>query len=239
MAAQRGTAAQRAPVERRGALRMSETPISAPAHAAPEPPRTLMEAAGLDAPDATPSWRVVGTAFNTYIFVQSGDTLYMIDQHAAHERILYERYMRQWLSGAASQLLLTPYTVSVSAAEKAQIMENRELLRDIGFDVEDFGDRDIQVRAVPQIMGEPELRPFFLLSAAELRRLRSAPLEARREAVMQAACKHAVKGGDVLSPAEIDSLLSQMSRTDAPANCPHGRPVIVAAELERRFSRIV
>lgn len=209
---------------------------------APEPPRTLMEAAGLQEPDAGPAWRVVGTAFNTYIFVQYGDALYVIDQHAAHERILYERYMRQWENGTASQLLLTPYTVSVSASEKAQIMENRELLRDIGFEVDDFGDRDIQVRAVPQIMGEPDLRPFFLLSAAELKRLKSAPLAARREAVMQAACKHAVKGGDALSQAEIDSLLKQMSQTGAPASCPHGRPVIVAitrTELEKRFSRIV
>ena len=91
-------------------------------------------------------------------------------------------------------------------------------------------------------MGEPDLRPFFLLSAAELKRLKSAPLAARREAVMQAACKHAVKGGDALSQAEIDSLLKQMSQTGAPASCPHGRPVIVAitrTELEKRFSRIV
>ena len=209
----------------------------------PKPPLTLMDAAGLsDVKQAAPEWSIVGTAFSTYIFVQSGDTLYAIDQHAAHERILYEKFMRQWESGVASQVLLVPYTVSVSAAEKAQIMENRELLGEIGFDIDDFGDRDIQVRAVPQIMGEPDLRPFFLLSAAELRRLKSAPLSARRDAVMQAACKHAVKGGDALSRAEIEALLEQMRVTGAPPNCPHGRPVIIAitrTELEKRFSRIV
>lgn len=209
----------------------------------PKPPLTLMDAAGLsDVKQAAPDWSIVGTAFSTYIFVQSGDTLYAIDQHAAHERILYEKFMRQWESGVASQVLLVPYTVSVSAAEKAQIMENRELLGEIGFDIDDFGDRDIQVRAVPQIMGEPDLRPFFLLSAAELRRLKSAPLSARRDAVMQAACKHAVKGGDALSRAEIEALLEQMRVTGAPPNCPHGRPVIIAitrTELEKRFSRIV
>lgn len=209
----------------------------------PKPPLTLMDAAGLsDVNQAAPEWSIVGTAFSTYIFVQSGDTLYAIDQHAAHERILYEKFMRQWESGVASQVLLVPYTVSVSAAEKAQIMENRELLGEIGFDIDDFGDRDIQVRAVPQIMGEPDLRPFFLLSAAELKRLKNAPLSARRDAVMQAACKHAVKGGDALSRAEIEALLEQMRVTGAPPNCPHGRPVIIAitrTELEKRFSRIV
>lgn len=213
-------------------------------HPAPQPPLTLMDAAGIasDARSDAPEWHIVGTAFSTYILVQAGDTLYAIDQHAAHERILYEKFMRQWESGVASQVLLVPYTVSVSAAEKAQIMENRELLSEVGFEIEDFGDRDIQVRAVPQIMGEPDLRPFFLMSAAELKRLRSAPLAARRDAVMQAACKHAVKGGDALSMAEIEALLEQMRKTGAPPNCPHGRPVIIAiprTELEKRFSRIV
>ena len=184
----------------------------------------------------------MGVAFATYILVQSGDTLYAIDQHAAHERILYEKYMKQWESGVQSQMLLTPYTVTVSAAEKAQIMENRELLSEVGFEIDDFGDRDIQVRAVPQIMGEPDLRPFFLMDAAELKRLKSAPLSARRDAIMQAACKHAIKGGDTLDKSEIEALLDQMRTTGAPANCPHGRPVIIAipkSELEKRFSRIV
>lgn len=205
---------------------------------------TLMDAAGLETPDEErkPEWKIVGVTFSTYIFVESGDTLYAIDQHAAHERVLYEKYMKEWESGIQSQILLTPYTLTVSAAEKAQIMENRELLYEVGFDVDDFGDRDIQVRAVPQIMGEPDLRPFFLMGASELKRLRSAPLQAKRDAIMQAACKHAIKGGDPLSRADIESLLDQMRATGAPANCPHGRPVIIAipkSELEKRFSRIV
>lgn len=206
-------------------------------------PCTLMEAAGMAAPAVgRPEWKVIGTAFATYIFVQSGDILYVIDQHAAHERILYEKFMKQWETGIASQVLLAPYTVSVSASEKAQIMENKALLYEVGFDIDDFGDRDIQVRAVPQIMGEPDLTPFFMLSAAELKRLKNAPLAAKRDAVMQAACKHAVKGGDILSPDEINSLIEQMRITGAPPNCPHGRPVIIAVprtELEKRFSRIV
>lgn len=230
-----------------GRVRMRESSMLMTAERptdAQQAPLTLMQAAGLEDADSQPEqeWHVVGTAFSTYIFVQQGDTLYAIDQHAAHERILYERFMRQWESGTASQMLLVPYTVSVSAAEKAQIMENRELLEEIGFDIDDFGERDIQVRAVPQIMGEPDLRPFFLMSAAELKRLRSAPLAARRDAVMQAACKHAVKGGDALGNAEIEALLVQMRKTGAPPNCPHGRPVIIAiprTELEKRFSRIV
>ena len=203
-----------------------------------------MEAVGLETPAEVrkPDWNMVGVAFATYILVQSGDTLYAIDQHAAHERILYEKYMKQWESGVQSQMLLTPYTVTVSAAEKAQIMENRELLSEVGFEIDDFGDRDIQVRAVPQIMGEPDLGPFFLMGAAELKRLKSAPLSARRDAIMQAACKHAIKGGDTLDKSEIEALLDQMRTTGAPANCPHGRPVIIAipkSELEKRFSRIV
>ena len=245
-----------APFENGGALRMREgmdalsPAVESIRPAAVEKPKqsareyTLMDAAGLDMPleERKPEWKIVGVAFSTYIFVESGDTLYAIDQHAAHERILYEKYMKEWESGIQSQILLTPYTVTVSAAEKAQIMENRELLYEVGFDVDDFGDRDIQVRAVPQIMGEPDLRPFFLLGASELKRLKSAPLQAKRDAIMQAACKHAIKGGDPLSRADIESLLDQMRTTGAPANCPHGRPVIIAipkSELEKRFSRIV
>ena len=253
-----------ATITKSGALRMNETayapapPVSMPraeqpkavdkveSRPKPKPDKqyTLMEAAGLETPAEVrkPDWNIVGVAFATYILVQSGDTLYAIDQHAAHERILYEKYMKQWESGVQSQMLLTPYTVTVSAAEKAQIMENRELLSEVGFEIDDFGDRDIQVRAVPQIMGEPDLRPFFLMGAAELKRLKSAPLSARRDAIMQAACKHAIKGGDTLDKSEIEALLDQMRTTGAPANCPHGRPVIIAipkSELEKRFSRIV
>ena len=151
-----------ATIPKSGALRMNETayapapPVSMPraeqpkavdkveSRPKPKPDKqyTLMEAAGLETPAEVrkPDWNIVGVAFATYILVQSGDTLYAIDQHAAHERILYEKYMRQWESGVQSQMLLTPYTVTVSAAEKAQIMENRELLSEVGFEIDDFGD---------------------------------------------------------------------------------------------------
>ena len=215
-----------------------------PAEESQHPPLTLMDAAGIAAPeqDDVNAVKIVGVAFDTYIMVEYRDTLYVIDQHAAHERILYEQFMKQWENGVQSQLLLIPYTVTVSAQEKAQILENRALLHEIGFDVEDFGQYDIQVRAVPLLMGEPDMRPFFTMTAAELRRLKSAPLSARRDAVMQQACKHAIKGGDPLTREEIWALLRQMRETQAPANCPHGRPALIAipkADIEKRFSRIV
>ena len=191
--------------------------------------------------ESRPAYRVVGVAFKTYIIIEVNDTLLLIDQHAAHERLRYEMYCRQLESGAASQQLLTPLIVRLSEREMALIMDNIDLLSDAGYTVEPFGEHDIQVRAVPHVLGKAELKPLFMDMLNSLNRLKAATLDARRAEIMQMACKSAVKGGDALSESEIDALIGEMLETGAPPTCPHGRPVVKQVsrrDLEKLFKRI-
>ena len=185
--------------------------------------------------------RVIGVLFKTYILVESGDTLLLIDQHAAHERLQYEKYMARAREGLASQQLLAPIVMRLSAKEMAVIEENLDTLADAGYTVELFGERDIQLRAVPFVMGKAELRPIFLELIQSLGELKAATVDARRSEIMQMACKSAVKAGDALTDTEIAALIRDMQETGAPPTCPHGRPVvktITRRELEKMFKRI-
>ena len=165
----------------------------------------------------------------------------LIDQHAAHERLQYERYLARAQQGTASQQLLTPLVLHLSAREMAAVTENLSLLSEAGYAVEPFGDNDVRVTAVPFIMGRAELRPLFLETAQNLTQLKNAALDARRGEIMQMACKSAVKAGDALTDSEIAALISGMLETAAPPTCPHGRPVVrtlTKRDLEKMFKRI-
>ena len=178
---------------------------------------------------------------NTYILIEADDSLVMIDQHAAHERLQYEKLMAGLEAGRGSQQLLTPMVVRLSAREMALVRDNLDVLHSAGYDVEPFGEQDIQVRSVPFILGRAEMKPAFMETIGALNRLRSATVESRRAEVMQMACKSAVKGGDALSRDEIESLIRQLLETSAPPTCPHGRPVMKSLsrrELEKMFKRI-
>ena len=186
-------------------------------------------------------YRVIGVLMKTYILVEAGDALVLIDQHAAHERLNYERFMAQVAAGEASQQLLTPIVVHLSAREMALVQDNLEVFREAGYDVEPFGERDIQVRSVPMILGKAEPRPAFMDALEALDRVKTAALDLRRAEIMQMSCKSAVKGGDALSASEVESLIRQMLETGAPPTCPHGRPVMKSLsrrELEKMFKRI-
>lgn len=188
-----------------------------------------------------PIFRVIGTAFKTYILVETGENLLLIDQHAAHERLQYEKYMARAQAGAASQRLLTPLILQVSAREMAVISENLDALAQAGYEVEPFGERDIRVNAVPFVMGRAELKPLFLQTLQSLSQLKNAAVDARRGEIMQMACKSAVKAGDSLSDSEIAALIQGMLETGAPPTCPHGRPVaraLTKREIEKMFKRI-
>ncbi|MBQ3269319.1 MAG: DNA mismatch repair endonuclease MutL [Clostridia bacterium] len=193
------------------------------------------------AADARPPYRVIGVALKTYILIEADDSLVLIDQHAAHERLQYEKLMAQLEAGRGSQQLLTPIVLRLSAREMALIQENLDVLRESGYEVEPFGETDIQVRAVPFILGRAELKPAFMDTINALNRLRNATVDLRRAEVMQMACKSAVKGGDALSDGEVEALIRTMLETGAPPTCPHGRPVmkkITRRELEKLFKRI-
>ncbi len=217
----------------------SAPPVPIPKRDLPE----TVEAPAISAACESPlsEYRLIGVFKNTYLLLEQADSLVMIDQHAAHERILYEKFKRMLEQGAASQQLLTPLVVHVSARERAVLMDNRETLSQAGFEVEPFGERDMMVRAVPFVLSQASLNPFFMEMVDQLDRLKSATLDRRRGEVIQLSCKRAVKAGDRLTDSEIRALLDEMARTSAPPTCPHGRPVMRvfrASEIERMFKRL-
>ena len=149
--------------------------------------------------------------------------------------------MAQLEAGRGSQQLLTPMIVRLTAREMALVKENLDVLSDAGYSVEPFGEQDIQVRAVPFILGKADLKPAFMDAIGALNRVRLATVDLRRAEIMQMSCKAAIKGGDPLSEGEIESLVRQLLETGAPPTCPHGRPVMKAIsrrEMEKMFKRI-
>ena len=216
---------------------------SAPAQPGPEQQQMQETAQPVDdLGDALAGYRLLGVAFDTYIMLQNDRQLVFIDQHAAHERILYERLMREIDRGAGSQVLLTPQVVQLTPQECAKVETYAGDIRAAGFDIEPFGDNAYTIRAVPNVLGVPQSRAAFLDMVDRLGELRVlATQQKRRDAILQMACKKAVKGGDRLTLEEIRPLLRDMLATGAPPTCPHGRPlavVLTRSELEKRFRRI-
>ena len=231
-----------------------DKPVEAPQNAAAKPGKLyVIDAQTVEKQDipkepveAAPAaaeipFRIIGVAFKTYILVECGETLLLIDQHAAHERLQYEKLMARVSAGTASQQLLAPIVIHLSAREMAVISDNLDLLSEAGYEVEPFGEQDIRVRAVPFVMGKAEVRPLFLEMIQSLNQLKAATVDARRSEIMQMACKSAVKAGDSLSDSEIAALIADMQSTGAPPTCPHGRPVaktLTKRDLEKMFKRI-
>ncbi|MCH5287317.1 MAG: DNA mismatch repair endonuclease MutL [Christensenellaceae bacterium] len=193
-------------------------------------------------PEAQKPLRLIGVVFNTFILVEYDDNLLMIDQHAVHERLLFDRFMQAVDQHRCGQELLIPMIVSVTRREQALLSEHCELLESIGLTVEPFGDTEVSIRTIPMILGEPQTQDFLHEVMDQLENERgSITLEKRRASILQMACKKAVKGGDALSDAEIRDLVTRMVDDKVTPTCPHGRPLVVALshhELDKRFKRI-
>ncbi len=184
-----------------------------------------------------------GELFRTYLIYEAGDCAYLIDQHAAHERLIYDRLRAKMEARAVvSQPMLMPYVLTVNAQEFSFLEKQFPVLREIGFDVEEFGGTSVKVSAVPADLMGMDLAAFFgevLSSMESLRAIRLADL--LKDKLASAACKAAVKGGEFLSEEEAKSLIERMDG-DVGLKCPHGRPVAVRVkrtELEKLFKRIV
>jgi len=184
-----------------------------------------------------------GVLFDTYILAESGDEVVIIDQHAASERIIYERLISQFEGGGiAIQGLLMPITIDLPANLIEAFLENVELLSRLGFDLERFGGNTLLVRGVPSSLENSEIEGALV---EILERIRTglgkvSRTEMIREMLVILAFRSAIKAGDKLSQEEIERLLSDLSRTELPFNCPHSRPTIIRLsrkELESRFRR--
>ena len=193
-------------------------------------------------PEMKKPLKVFGALFNTFILAEYEDQLLMIDQHAVHERLLFDRLMKEHINGdQAGQELLVPVVVSVTNAEQRLLEDNREALESIGMTVESFGERDVAVRTIPMILGEAQAKDFIRDVIEELQNGRDPTFEKKRTALLQTACKHAVKGGDALTEDELRDLLDTMIEKKVTPTCPHGRPLVVAIshrELDKKFRRI-
>ena len=237
-----------APPERKTLENTRENEPTAQNASAPAPRQEVVQQELLPKEESNPlgdelsGYSMVGVAFDTYIILQNQKQLILIDQHAAHERILYEKMMREIDAGTGSQVLMVAQVVHVTPQDAVKIEAYREDIRAAGFDIEPFGDDAYQIRAVPNVLGIPQTKSAFLDMVDRLGELRVlSTAQKRRDAILQMACKKAVKGGDKLTMEEIKPLLADMLRTNAPPTCPHGRPLVVVlerTEIEKRFRRI-
>lgn len=173
--------------------------------------------------------RIIGQFSNLYIFCQSGDKLVVVDQHAAHERLLYEKYRSQYVSGKlVGQNLLFPQTIELSPFQIQIFEQNKEELSRLGFAVSEFGGSTYVINGVPAIAGKEDATTLFfdVLDGYGKQGEKSSPGGKIDDIIATMACKAAIKSGYELSIREIDELLNSMAKADLFSHCPHGRPVL-------------
>ena len=190
-------------------------------------------------------YKLIGQVFETYWLVEFENSLYIIDQHAAHERVLYERTLKEMKNREfTAQYLSPPIILSLSMQEAQVLNENMDRFTRIGFEIEPFGGEEYAVRAIPDNLfgiAKKELLLEMLDDLADGISTSMTP-ELIDEKVASMSCKAAVKGNNRLSAQEADALIGELLLLENPYHCPHGRPTIIAMtqrELEKKFKRIV
>lgn len=191
-----------------------------------------------------PRYRILGQIFDTYWLIAFTDKLFIVDQHAAHEKVKYERLMKHYHEkDIVTQTLNPPIVVTLSAKEEATFLSCKDVFAGLGFEIEDFGGREYALRGVPVDLYGQEEKALFL---SVLDEMSEGPLHKDltvvEEKLATMACKSAVKGNHSFSFAEMEALIDELLTLDNPYNCPHGRPTIISMskyEIEKKFKRIV
>ncbi|MBP3541104.1 MAG: DNA mismatch repair endonuclease MutL [Clostridia bacterium] len=222
----------------------AQPPVPEPP-AVPAPPQPVQEISQMAfLPEEKPgdNLRLLGIAFDTYWIFEAGERLLFVDQHAAHERILYDRMLKMLDGDQISQQLLSPRLVQLSPGEVALVEELSQFLADSGFSVEVFDERSVAVHAIPTLFGVNEDPQALFLETLDQWQLNrgAASQDKMRKQVAQMACKHAIKGGDKLNEEQIRLFLQGMLESDSLPTCPHGRPIVTEMtkyQLEKRFKR--
>jgi DNA mismatch repair protein MutL len=190
-----------------------------------------------------PRLNVIGQFHSTYILAQYMDTLYLIDQHAAHEKILFEKYKSSIKENKViAQILIAPVVLELYHDDFLYYVDNKETFSKVGFNIEIFGDNTISIREVPLILGKPDVKNLFMDILENIKNMGSGETwEIKYNAIARLSCRSAVKANDNLSTIEMESLVQELRFIEDPFNCPHGRPTIIKftlTELEKKFKRI-
>lgn len=191
-----------------------------------------------------PHLDILGQFNNTYILAQNLDVFYMIDQHAAHEKILFEKFKNQIKNRKVlSQILLTPLVIELSAEDYVYYNENLTLFKESGFSTEIFGDNTISIREAPMLLGKVDVKNFFLEILDNIKNMGSGKIyEVKYNMIASLACKAAIKANHTLTHSEMNALIEELRYIDEPFNCPHGRPTIIKTplvDIEKKFKRRV
>lgn len=190
-------------------------------------------------------YRIIGQVFDTYWLIQFEDKLFIIDQHAAHEKVKYERLMKQFHEkSVVSQRLMPPIIVSLTGQEESVLHTYEDAFTQLGFEIEAFGGNEYALRSVPVDLYGCSERELFLAVLDELSQETGnrGSFQVIEEKIASMSCKAAVKGNNRLSLQEAEQLIDELLTLDNPYNCPHGRPTIITmteTDLEKKFKRIV
>ena len=208
-----------------------------------EEPRNLIEDYMAKNPSPIPEYKLLGVAFDTYILLQYEDDVYILDQHAAHERVLYEKVKENFYrqGGKEIQMLLLPDILEVSKRDMHMIKDHIDLFEQAGFAIEEFGDNTIKINGVPVICFEMNTRDLFMdiLDGIDITNKTNAQ-EIEEKFIATVACKAAVKANMRLEERELIGLLDQLMILENPFTCPHGRPTAIRIsknEIEKKFNR--
>ena len=206
-----------------------------PVKPAPEP----MEQTTIDMPKEAP-WRLVGELYHTYVIVEQGDDAFLIDKHAAHERILFEK-LKANQESISSQALLTPVPCQLSADSAAILIENRQFLLELGFEIDEFGDNTVLLRQIPMDLSTEDAKDTLETLAEDLANgRREKRTNVRDEVLHTVACKAAIKAGWHTDEKELLALTRQVMEREDLKYCPHGRPICISLskkQLEKQFKR--
>ena len=190
-----------------------------------------------------PIYKFIGIAFNTYIIIEMDKEMYIIDQHAAHERIMYEKVKKNYYSESSkdSQMLLLPDVITLTHKEMEIAKDNMDLFKNAGFSLEEFGENTIKLTGVPTVCLDIDNKELFLETLDEINTIaRTAKQEKEERFIATVACKAAVKANMVLDKAEVENLMDKLLELPNPFTCPHGRPTAIKMskyDIERKFAR--
>ncbi len=216
-------------------------PVAAPVPSAPPAPPREEEAEQVSIPmPKADTWRMVGELYRSYILVEEGDNAFLIDKHAAHERILFDK-LKANQETISSQTLLTPVAVRLSPEVIGELLSNRELLEELGFEVESFGESTVIARQIPMDLAPEDAADALETIAADLMSGRRESRETVRDEILHTvACKAAIKAGWKSDERELLALVKQVMERDDLKHCPHGRPICITLskkQLEKQFKR--